>query len=136
MRRGLTYFPEQGFRFGAVPVLLLFRARSAVSTALVVACRLSIRPQCAAFSFANSRISRTVAARAERSVRENTPFHRWDTKKLRCLPGASSGVLYCEGSPCGGRFGLWLSVRGGGDVRHPHDADDVRGALRNPRAFR
>ena len=82
------------------------------------------------------RISHTIPARTEQSVRKNMPFHRWNTKKLRCLPGASSGVLYCESSLCGGRFGVWLSVRGGDDVRHPHDADDVQGVLRNPRAFR
>ena len=57
-------------------------------------------------------------------------------KKNRCLKRSSSGYSSVGVLTFRQATRVGFSVRDGGDVRHPHDGDDVRGVLRNPRAFR
>lgn len=57
-------------------------------------------------------------------------------QKNRCLKRSSSGYGSAGVLTFRQATRVGFSVRDGGDVRHPHDGDDVRGVLRNPRAFR
>lgn len=65
----------------------------------------------------------------------NAPFHRIGTKN-RCLKRSSSGYSSAGAPTFRQATRVGFSVRDGGDVRHPHDGDDVQGVLRTPRAFR
>ena len=57
-------------------------------------------------------------------------------QKNRCLKRSSSGYGSAGAPTFRQATRVGFSVRDGGDVRHLHDGDDVRGVLRNPRAFR
>ena len=57
-------------------------------------------------------------------------------QKNRCLKRSSSGYGSAGAPTFRQATRVGFSVRDGGDVRHPHDGDDVRGVLRTPRAFR
>lgn len=57
-------------------------------------------------------------------------------QKIRCLKRSSSGYGSAGAPTFRQATRVGFSVRDGGDVRRPHDGDDVRGVLRNPRAFR
>lgn len=57
-------------------------------------------------------------------------------QKNRCLKRSSSGYGSAGALTFRQVTRVGFSVRDGGDVHRPHDGDDVRGVLRNPRAFR
>ena len=72
------------------------------------------------------------------SVHHAPEMHHFieSAQKNRCLKRSSSGYSSAGVLTFRQATRVGFSVRDGGDVRHPHDGDDVRGVLRNPRAFR
>ena len=72
------------------------------------------------------------------SVHHAPEMHHFieSAQKNRCLKRSSSGYGSAGALTFRQATRVGFSVRDGGDVRHPHDGDDVRGVLRTPRAFR